>query len=251
MDDALGNAEPPKRRLKKITKPERRKIQQDTMTSSESEKHPELMNTTQGSNYIFLVTYNLMAASSSVSSSSLLEGKLAAEASGDSSLEKAGTQIFHHSEVHLCPRASFKLAEQKYLDDIMPKSTYLKVDKAWWKTKRHVLCGVITYGSGASGRSCSGVSLAYPFLAQSHRGPYKDSNGKYLYGTTNLNIIEIKQSMCRDRCGDSWSAQAYGFVNHNCNTFSKSVLKCVLGVSERQPLGWSSMGRADCCDAGR
>merc|ERR1719401_2602807 len=57
----------------------------------------------------------------------------------------------------------------------------------------------------------------------------------YLYGRTHYNAASIKETRLDEvSCGQKWSGAAYA-DGHDSNTFTKSVMSCILGFSEELP----------------
>merc|ERR1719229_182735 len=169
-------------------------------------------------------------------------------------LGTVGKHAFSHSEVLWCEAGSFPAPRADFLrkmisEDLVAKGQpYKKIPTDWWKHQpwaRGISCDVLTFGrrkgDAAANESCSGVKTRSVPFADHFRGK-KRGMDKYLYGASALSLEPVRTDVCR--CGADWDASAYSLVTHNCNTFSASVLKCALGLSDQQPLGWSSMSPA-------
>merc|ERR1719188_1016537 len=172
-----------------------------------------------------------IVASSSPSSSLLERGGKGPEAVASSLAQAEGnSSIIYHSEVMLCPRASFTAVQQAALDR-HPTNPYSKLPEQWWEPINTVMCRALPYGGVDDSRNCSGVSVVPTFMSARSRGPYHRVT-KYFYGRTTHDVQSVYNEVCT--CGWKWSGKAYSLLNHNCNTFSKTLMSCVLGLSDSQ-----------------
>ncbi|CAK0868236.1 unnamed protein product [Prorocentrum cordatum] len=174
-----------------------------------------------------------------------------------STLLGPGKHAFSHSEVLWCEAGSFPASRADLLREMIAKDLgaeerpYTKIPTDWWKDQpwaKGITCDVLTFGKkgdAAHNVSCSGVKTRSVPFADHVRGK-KSGMEKYIYGISDFSLEAARTDMCR--CGTDWTRNSYSLFTHNCNTFSASVMKCALGLSDQQPLGWSSMSPSKCCD---
>jgi hypothetical protein len=173
-------------------------------------------------------------------------------------LQYTFNSIFH-TEVLVCPKDGFSTEDQQFLDGFVSSLVdYQEISSDWWSSQT-ASCMEFGYGGAACAQRCCGS----PFSDQETHFPLNerravisnaDTSQKslFLYGTSgNLTGEQARQELCpddaHDKCWSNWAGTDYNPLTNNCNTYTSTLLHCVLGLSDKKPnLGPSDIVTVKC-----
>jgi len=231
--------------------------------SKESDVHSVIESKANEENYVILNVYSLIGnpfsgmkakdlfSASAALSSSLSEMDAHSDELGNASSHVDSTsKLVYHSEVQFCPRNYVTTR----LENFLPKegSSFTEIPVEVWRSM-NVGCSMTSFGGSERPEptKCSGMYVRKSSpdmkLSSPDHGPYKGAT-KYLYGTSDYNGESAYKAMC-DCNGENWAETSYSTLNRNCNTYSKTLMSCVLHLSASHPFFMfaSSKMSADSC----
>lgn len=177
-------------------------------------------------------------------------------------LENSGDMLFH-TEVLVCPKDSFSLEDQEFLNEqVADLKDFVKIEESWWsgegdeaKARGSVKCVEMGYGGASCHDRCCAVphgpkEVDYAFSERRAviQNAVTKEKSLYLYGSSaSLDGEAAYKSLCSKRCWSNWAGTDYNVMNNNCNTFTSAVLHCIFGLSEKKPsLGMSDLVTVTC-----
>lgn len=165
---------------------------------------------------------------------------------------------FFHTEVVVCPRASFDGTDQTTLDGhvaAIKDDGFVEIEQAWWQDKTNP-CVELGYGGALCMRQCCAVphgkDQKETYALNTRRAVISNADltkkELFLYGTGPFSGEVAYRTVCGAKtCHSNWKGTDYRVLKNNCNTFTSTVLSCVYGLSEKKPhLGVSDLVTVQC-----
>ncbi|CAK0911318.1 unnamed protein product [Prorocentrum cordatum] len=167
-----------------------------------------------------------------------------------------GAEVLYHTEVLVCDRSGFSVADQGFLDEtIAGMRHFAPLNESWWEGKT-AQCTELGYGGASCSSQCCGVGhAAMPLNKRQAVIGNADLTKKalFVYGSAAFDGEAAFRHACGHKCWSNWAGTDYNPLSNNCNTFTSTVLSCVYGLSQKKPhLGVSDLVTVHCsCSGGR
>lgn len=195
-----------------------------------------------GENFVFVEVYqlkgsDLFAVSAAISGNDVADellqvaGNTSEAQAANTSQAQAAALALYHSEVTICPRASFSTEQARYLTKMAgDMSTWRQLSAEWWN-EVDVLCEGVSYGSG-------GIEIYEKYLSQSVSGITNADLvkvWKYFYGTTDRKTEDVINKLTTGKCDGYWADDCYHPVFQNCNYWTNAMISCGFELSWLMP----------------